>query len=259
MEFIDLYYFSGTGNTILVAEKLIEIFKKNNIKVNALKIENSKPEEVDTKKTIGFAFPVVMQSTFPFIWDFFRKLPKTNSTEIFMVDTLHAFSGAIVGPLKKVLIKKGYKPIGAKEIIMPNNFKNKIEQEEDKKKINKGLKEAEKYAYSLINKNAEWKNVPILPHVFYFLVSRKWFWKIFKKYGSKFKVDNEKCTKCKICIEICPLDNIVMADFPGHKNKCEMCMRCVMFCPSEAIKVPLVKTQKYNAVKINKIKNSILN
>ena len=255
MKSLDLYYFSGTGNTILVVEKLIEVFLKNNIKVNAFKIENSKPGEVDTGKTIGLAFPVSMQSTLPFIWDFIKKLPDTtSSTEIFMVDTLHAFSGAIVGPLKRVLIKKGYNPVGAKEIIMPNNFKNKINPEKDKETIEKGLKNAEEYALSLINKNAEWENIPILPLIFYFLVSRRFLWNFVKKYGSKFRIDYSSCTRCGICSEICPVNNIKMPDFPEHKNKCQLCMKCVMFCPTEAIKIPFIKIKRYKSVNIDKMK-----
>lgn len=257
MKSIDLYYFSGTGNTILVVEKLIEIFLKNNIKINALKMESSKPEEVDTDKTIGLAFPVAMQSTYPFIWDFINSLPGTNDTEIFMIDTLHAFSGAIVGPLKKVLIKKGYNPIGAKEIIMPNNFRNKINSEKDKEIIKKGLKDAEDYAYTLINKNAKWKNIPFFPHLFYFLVSRRFLWNFIKKMGSKFRVDHTSCTKCRICFEICPVNNIEMPDYPGHKNRCQFCMRCVMFCPTEAISVPLIKVKRYRSVNIDKIKKNL--
>lgn len=256
MNSLDLYYFSGTGNTLLVVEKLIEIFLKNNIKVNALKIENSKPEKIDTKKTTGLAFPVAMQSTYPFIWDFIKKLPKVNGTEIFMIDTLHAFSGAIVGPLKKILIKKGYKPIGAKEVIMPNNFRSKIDSEEDRKKTIQGLKSAEEYAYSLINKNAKWNNIPIFPHIFYFFVSRKLLWNFIRKFGSNFRVNHERCTKCKICVEICPVKNIVMEGFPAHKNKCQLCMRCIMFCPTEAIRIPLVKIQRYKSVGIDKVKKS---
>ncbi len=254
MNSLDLYYFSGTGNTLLVVEKLIEVFLKNNIKVDAIKIENSKTESIDTKKTIGLAFPVAMQSTYPFIWEFIKKLPKANGTEIFMIDTLHAFSGAMVGPLKKLLIKKGYKPIGAKEVIMPNNFRGKINSEEDREKINQGLKSVEEFAYSLINKNAIWKNVPILPYIFHFLLSGKHIWNFIRKFGSKFRINHDLCTRCGICIEICPVKNILMSSFPEHNNKCQLCLRCVMFCPSEAIKIPIVKIQKYKSVDVDKIK-----
>ena len=256
MTSLDLYFFSGTGNTLLVAEKLAETFLKNKIDMNTYKIENSDPKKIDPKKTIGLAFPVAMQSTYPFIWNFINNLPNVDGTEIFMVDTLHAFSGAIVAPLKKVLKKKGYKTIGAKEIIMPSNLRKKINPKEDKIKIAQGLKTAEEYAYSLINKRAEWKSVPLLPHIFHYLVTRKYLWNYMKELGKKFKTDRGKCTKCKICMEICPVKNIIIPDFPEHQKKCELCMRCIMFCPTGAITMPIFKIQKYKAVDVKKIKNN---
>ena len=42
-DMIDFYYFSGTGNTLLVVEKMRDVFKKNGINVNLNRIEESKP------------------------------------------------------------------------------------------------------------------------------------------------------------------------------------------------------------------------
>ena len=134
---IDIYFFSGTGNTLLVVRKMKEVFVKNNINVNLYRIEKSKPQEINTEHTIGLAFPVACQSTYPFVWDFIRNMPEVKGAGVFMVDTMLAYSGAIVGPVKSVLRKKGYSPIGAREILMPSNvvFKKPNEQRKLKKKL----------------------------------------------------------------------------------------------------------------------------
>jgi flavodoxin len=119
---IDFYYYSGTGNTLLIAREMKRVFERNNLQITLKKTEETDPASIRTDRTIGLAFPVAFQSTFPFLWDFFRALPEANGTEIFMLDTLMSFSGAIVGPLKKVLERKGYSCIGAKEIVMPSNW-----------------------------------------------------------------------------------------------------------------------------------------
>ncbi|WP_242993494.1 hypothetical protein [Lachnotalea glycerini] len=78
---------------------------------------------------------------------------RTEKTPVFMVDTMMAFSGAIVGPLKKVLTEKGYNCIGACEIVMPNNWLPKqINEEENEKKINNGLRKAREYTICIVNK-----------------------------------------------------------------------------------------------------------
>jgi len=114
---IDFYCFSGTGNTLLVVKKMIEVFEKNSITVNLFHLEKSNPEEINTTHTIGLGFPVAEQGTFPLVWKFLRAMPQCKDTKIFMVDTMLAFSGGIVGPARKILKPKGYNTIGAKEIV----------------------------------------------------------------------------------------------------------------------------------------------
>lgn len=67
---IDFYWFSGTGNTLLVANKMTEVFRSRGIEVNLFRIERSRPEHLDLGHTIGIAFPVACQSTFPLVWNF---------------------------------------------------------------------------------------------------------------------------------------------------------------------------------------------
>ncbi len=73
---VDIYYFTGTGNTLLAVKKLKEVLEKNDYKVSLFHLER-----MDLKKI--------------------KK---------------------IVGPVKKILRKKGYKPIGAVEIRMFSNL-----------------------------------------------------------------------------------------------------------------------------------------
>jgi len=249
---IDFYYFSGTGNTLLIVKKLIEVFKKYNYDVNLYKLEKSDPVSINKNNMIGFVFPVAIQSTYLFIWDFFKSLPETNGTRVFMVDTLHSYSGAVVGPLKRLLLKKGYKPVGAIEINMVNNFSSKnISNEEKEKIINKGLKKAVLFGNNLINGKTKWGRIPVLSDIFYYLVSRKFLWNKIAKLGSKLMIDKDKCIKCGICVKLCPVYNIVMDEYPLMNNKCQLCMKCISFCPKEAINMPFLKNHvKHKAVNL---------
>lgn len=139
-----------------------ETLQKQGINVNLHKIEYSEPESVNLNHTIGIAFPVAFFSTYPFVWDFIKSLPMTDVTEIFMLDTLGGFSGGIVGPLREIVEKKGYNPIGAKEIQMPTNIFFIQDQESNETRVNKGLIEAEKYALDIINGKSKWGRVPVL-------------------------------------------------------------------------------------------------
>ncbi|MBN2545485.1 MAG: EFR1 family ferrodoxin [Spirochaetes bacterium] len=253
---IDIYYFSGTGNTKLIVDKMKDCFNANNFKTNLYKIEKSNPEKINLKNTIGLAFPVAFQSTYKFIWDFIYKMPATRKkTIIFMVDTLHLFSGGIVGPLKQIFKNKGYNTIGAKEIIMPNNlYPQKINVKKNKIKIAKGLKKAEKYTYELINNKSKWINIPLLPYMLHKVSSSSFLLKKSNELGKRYKIDKNRCTKCGICINLCPVQNIIMNDYPIYLDKCQLCQRCMIYCPENAISFKFLwKFKKYKAIELDEL------
>ena len=52
-------------------------------------------------------------------------------------------------------------------------------------------------------------------------------------------VDKEKCTGCKSCVEVCPVDAIkIENDKAVISDECVECGACVNECPSEAISLP---------------------
>jgi len=85
-------------------------------------MEKTDPKMVNLGNALGLAFPIAIFTTYPLVWAFIRPLPGAHSTEAFMVDMLGGLSMGIMGPLKRTLRKKGYTPIGAREIAMPVNF-----------------------------------------------------------------------------------------------------------------------------------------
>ncbi|MDI9435456.1 MAG: EFR1 family ferrodoxin [Euryarchaeota archaeon] len=237
IEKVEFYYFSGTGNTIILVEKMVETFKKYGVQVQLRPIEKSDPETINLQHTLGLAFPVAGLSTYPLVWEFIESLPITDGTPVFMLDTLAGYSGGIVGPLHNKLKKKGYEPIGACEIIMPLNIFFIQSDETRSKLIEEGLKKADKYAKAIINDEANWGSFPVLPTFLYNMsrfLMRSWEWKSQQKLLG-FQVKKSKCNQCGICSQICPLNNIEMKEYPIYKCKCQFCMRCVSLCPQKAI------------------------
>jgi ferredoxin/flavodoxin len=255
METVDFYFFSGTGNTLLVVKKMQETFQKNGIQVNLHKIEESNPEYVNVDHTIGLGFPIAELSTYNFVWKFIRALPDTNlNTEIFMVDTLGGFSGGIVGPVHEIVKKKGYTPIGAKEIVMPPNIFYIQDDETCHEKIQKGLIKAGEYALDLINGKSKWGRVPVLSDALYYtsIASLKITESSLNQKLLRLETDNEECRMCGICVKLCPVDNITMdeGNYPEHGFNCEYCLRCTSLCPRGAISCPCnYKGKTYRAVK----------
>ena len=244
---VNFYYFSGTGNTLLVARKISDVLKSCGMTVNLNRMEKAEKIILYENSVLGLAFPVAMQSTYPFVWKFFNDLPDTNGTEVFMVDTLAGKSGGIVGPLKKVLQKKGYTTIGAQEVIMPSNLAPKNIPEEDEKIRKAGLITAETYAKNLFESKTTWKKGSLLQDMVRQIAKVGFIWKMFGKW---LEIDKEKCVKCKLCENLCPVSNIISDEdgFPVKSTSCEVCMRCISFCPQDAITFRGKSTKKYRAV-----------
>jgi NAD-dependent dihydropyrimidine dehydrogenase PreA subunit len=251
---IDLYFFSGTGNTLLVVKKMRDTFEENGIDVNLCRIEGSNPDKINLEHVIGIAFPVAVLSTYPFVWDFIKALPDANGTQIFMVDTLGGFSGGIVGPLREIVKNKGYAPIGAMEIQMPLNIFFIQDEETNKDKVEKGLIKAERYAQDIINGKAEWGRVPVLSDAMnlFSMGALKLTGVDLHQRLFLFDIDKEKCNKCGICVGICPTKNIKIngGEYPLHGLNCQYCLRCTSFCPKQAIPCKFnYKGETYRAVK----------
>ncbi len=242
---IDIYYFSGTGNTLIIVEELCKTLRELGKNVNLMRMETADPRNINIKHTLGLAFPVAAFSTFPLVWEFVHSLSRGNGCEVFMLDTLGGFSGGLVGPMKKVLLKNSYLPIGAKEIVMPSNF-GKIESPEKiEQKKAKALAKVKAYAENLVTGKTRWNRLPILGDLVGLLGRSKYPWRFM---GKKIQIHNTKCSKCGLCAKLCPIRLIEMQDFPVKHDGCQVCMRCIAFCPEQAISFSNKFKKRYKAV-----------
>ena len=121
-------------------------------------------------------------------------LPDGDGREVFMFDTMEYFSGGIVGPLKKVLKKKGYNCIGAGEFRMSSsmNTSSKKKKKGYIKNTN-ALKQAEKFAADLVNRKTKWKRIPVLSD---WMRSISVSGKIWESMSRKIAV-SDRCILCR--------------------------------------------------------------
>jgi len=56
----------------------------------------------------------------------------------------------------------------------------------------------------------------------------------------KATVDQEKCTGCGQCVDVCPIEAIELDnDIVLISDECIECGACTVVCPTEAISLPL--------------------
>lgn len=245
MKHVDLCHFSGTGNTLLVVQALAETLQTYGVFVHLHPMETTDPKKLIVRDTLGLAFPVAIQSTYPFVWKFMRALPKNPGKGVFMLDTLAGFSGGIVGPLKDTMRRKGYQPVGAIEIIMPDNlFAKKDHPEANASVIANGLQKARSFAQELIEGKAKWGKNGLWGYGMYAMFLAAIFfllppWQFLLKRVLMLNIRKERCIRCNLCTKLCPVDNITPSDqkttYPAITYRCEACMRCIAYCPKNVI------------------------
>jgi uncharacterized Fe-S center protein len=49
------------------------------------------------------------------------------------------------------------------------------------------------------------------------------------------QIVKEKCTKCPVCSEICPVAAITLNPYPCFGDNCIACYNCMRLCPEKAI------------------------
>lgn len=234
MKKVKFYYFTGSGNTKRVMEAVAGVFEKKGYACDQEAMEDVMGIYFDGADYVGLFFPVAMQSTYANVWDFIESMPRAHGKKIFMVDTMQAFSGGIVGPVKKILEDKGYNCIGAKEVKMASSMSTSpIDALKFTQKNDLAVEEAKAFAEDLLKGKTKWNRVPVLSDGMRNISKIKPIWRMISKMKT---IDHDVCVHCGICEKRCPVGALSTVDgkVTIDHNKCVSCMRCLHVCPQDA-------------------------
>ncbi|MFZ5950960.1 MAG: EFR1 family ferrodoxin, partial [Candidatus Rifleibacteriota bacterium] len=227
-----IYWYSGTGNSFLIAERIAQRLAEHQYVVELVQIRCDTVAQIPESTLVGLVFPIAVSGTYPFIWDFFERLPESKNNSIFMADTLGGYSGGIKGPLAKCLRKKGYDTIAALEFVMPENFPpgRKPDKNRDDLRISKALSEADLFVSRMLQNQEKWGDIPVFSSILGLFCRTRAPWTTMRKIFA-WKIDPEKCSRCGLCIRLCPVKNIEKGSLglPKFLKNCQTCMRCVAF------------------------------
>ena len=256
---IEIYYFSGTGNSFSIAKTLSKELKANLIPTASI-IKQNKINSNAQK--IGIVFPVYFNEAPVIIKKFATKLENLEDKYIFGIATYGGAGKNSINQLKEIVNKRGGKLKGCFGIHMPqNSFKKPENKEKVISKSEKRIKIIKKYILrekeisSFSNNLLE---ILILP--FKGLMKKMTMDHLIKITNSKSDkkieeliplsdksfVVNNKCINCGTCAKVCPVNNIKMENKkPKWQNKCEGCLACYNFCPVKAIEGGLGQKEYY--------------
>ncbi|MCF0148888.1 MAG: 4Fe-4S binding protein [Clostridium sp.] len=249
-----ILYFSGTGNTKFIANKIGEEFSKNGCEIDIYSIE----EKIELKNLsydyliLGFPkyFEYIPKIFFDYLEDNLYDSPKEIKTMIF--STGKDKSKTYFNELEKKLLNKNYKVIVTKNFQMPDSYTlakgyKKNTRKDIKEIFDNSLEEVKNAVVNFLTDNYMKEEVNEISATFYRTMN-KIKTKDFYKNSINFSV-NINCDKCNLCVNICPVKNIdnIGGDIKFRDN-CIMCCRCVNACPKNAI---MYKDKEHSQYKEN--------
>ncbi|MFA5100613.1 MAG: EFR1 family ferrodoxin [Candidatus Omnitrophota bacterium] len=231
-----IYYFSGTGNSLIVANDLAaELGSAKVIPVTkALKSGGDPSYDV-----VGVVYPVYMFGIPLIIASFLKTLIVKQGAYVFCVATYGGLTGRPHSLAKDILRKRAIDLAAGFSVRMPGNYTplyGAIAQEQQERMFAKEKSKVQEIA-NLIRERARgiYEEKPVwLSFLFYILLYKAGSAQI-PSAGRNFWV-NDACTKCGICGRVCPVENIAMKDGkPVWLDHCQQCVACLQWCPVEAI------------------------
>ncbi|MBY2479028.1 EFR1 family ferrodoxin [Clostridioides difficile] len=233
-----IFYFSGTGMTEYIINKLKQELESQQFCVECIKIENIKKSKIHLTSydMVGVAYPVHSFNAPQIVLDFVKILPNTHSMDTFIIHTAgedNYVNYASSNLLIKRLDAKGFKVFYNKLFAMPSNFMVKYDDTKTRELIDKADKEITNTVHNLINRISYLPNSSTLVKTLSFIGRSEW-------YGAhilgKFFYVKKNCIHCSKCASNCPKHNINVTKYKVKFNwSCCLCMRCIYNCPEDAI------------------------
>lgn len=233
---LDLYYFSATGNSLLVCKEIQQ--KSNNCTLNSIAKLSDKSIINPPGGTIGIIFPLYFSGMPKIVKTFIKKLDFSKVDYIFAIATKSQYSspGLIPEQINDILKEHKKKIDSVFYLSMTGNFIKKYDILEQKDQIsaNSMMFKKIKTIMEIVNKKEQ-----VIENPFPLLkfigkrVHEKWI-KDFHMNDNEFNSTN--CNLCGLCERICPKNNISLSNNkPEWNHDCELCFACVHVCPLKGI------------------------
>ena len=247
---IQIYCFSGTGNSRNVAVWLTQVAKDMNIEshiINIAQIDRLSIEPPDPESLLVFVSPVHGFNYPPIMLHFILRFPKGKNKVVLMNTRAGMLIGKFITPgingiafylSALILIIKGFSIKAILPVDMPSNWISLhpgLNHQTVKYLHEKNKLKVEVFARKILSGKSHFKalievyDILLVPIAFgYYFIGRFLFSKTF--YASK------ACNNCDICMKACPVKAIIKVNQrPFWTFNCESCMKCMGNCPEKAI------------------------
>ena len=250
-EAVDMVVWSGTGNTLRVAEQLAEAARSRGAVAHVLSSTSAVEARPHSRRLLGLLAPT---HGFTAPWPIIKAaltLPWVRGTDVFVLvtrggtrvggRTVPGFEGTAAYLPAALLALRGARVRGVGAIDMPLNWTvivPALDAEGIAEIVERGHTQTDAFSKRLLSGNNAFEGrgrlvlgTLVLPlSLGYMLIGRLILAKVF--------FADERCTSCGTCERDCPQGAVRLigkARRPYWTYDCQSCMRCMSNCPTDAI------------------------
>ena len=252
----EIYYFSGTGNSLVVARDIAERTDARLTSIPSLPADGSVETTADR---VGMVFPVYYTRIPGIVARFVSRCESLEAKYVFAVATAGGISGTVLDRLSSALENRGGCLAAGFVVRMPPNYihdGDALPLFIERRILRKWAKRADEIAAVIRNgkHHIQKRFNPVATALFSGKLDRMHAaGGLDPESDVNFRTDG-RCRECGTCAKVCPVNNIEMADGPVWKHRCEKCLACIQWCPEETIQYGdvTVKRRRYHhpAVKV---------
>lgn len=203
---------------------------------------------------VGIVFPAYYMRMPGIVERFVSRLSNIEDKYIFAIVTVGGVAGNALARLGEAIRKRGGTLAAGFIVRMPANYIHNADALPvflQKRMFRDWGKRADRIAQAVQTRRGGLPRTlnPVMTLLFSGRIDREYAGgALSPDIDRNFWVDG-RCNGCRVCLEICPVRNIQMADSkPVWQHHCEKCLACIQWCPKEAIQFTnaTVKRKRYH-------------
>jgi ferredoxin len=235
-----IFYFTGTGNSRHAAQVLAAALGTSAVFIPC-ELDRGKGAQryaLAPGEPLGFVCPVYAWGPPQIVLDFIARLRLDGARPyVFSLCTCGGNEGRATAVLQRALARRGLGLDCAFTLRMPDNYVVGFDVDPPAE-IDATLREAdrrlEKIAGTLAQRRTGVRDlIPGKAAFLHTAVVHRLFERFARRTGPFYATD--ACTRCGLCVKVCPVHTITLAEKPAWGKACTQCLACLNRCPAHAI------------------------